>query len=580
MSPLPQRQAVVLIADDDEASRLLLVSAAEQAGFVVIEAADGRAALHAARTGGFDLALLDVEMPYLNGFEVCRALRADPSSQHKPIMMITGHDDAESIERAFEAGATDFMSKPLNWSLMPHRLRYLLRNARSEERIRQMAYSDELTGLPNLQSFSEFCADLVAAEAGSTCPQSVIVVLLHADGIERVNRSLGREVADAATLGFARRLTSIGEKLIGPGTRSQSARIDGGKFAICMCHPGDNDAARELAVAISQAYAEPIQFGEHSFFLQPSIGIAHFPDHGHSATELLMHADTAMQYSRANVSKPAVVYSDDMGAKSRRALRLDSDLKRAVRDEQLVLYYQPKICLADDSLSGVEALLRWFHPELGPISPAQFIPLAEESGLIFELGDWIVRAAFRQMLQWHGAGFDTSVAVNFASTQFTHGDPAQVIAAAARAVGLAPGRLVAELTESTFIGDLDTVQSGIAAVRALGCKVAVDDFGTGYSSLAYLRGLPADQLKVDRAFIKHVDVDSVDGEIYSAVLALAHKLGLSVTAEGVETPGQLRWLRAHGCNEAQGFLLAKPMPGHELLQRYGPTALQEAQHAG
>ena len=269
-----------------------------------------------------------------------------------------------------------------------------------------------------------------------------------------------------------------------------------------------------------------------------------------------------------------------MGRKSRLALRLDSDLKRAVRDEQLILHYQPKIRLSDNSLAGVEALLRWFHPELGPISPAQLIPLAEESGLILELGDWIVRAAFRQMLHWHTAGFDTSVAVNFAGAQFTHGNPAQVIAAAAGAVGLEPGRLLAEITESTFIGDLDTVQKGIAAVRALGCRVAVDDFGTGYSSLAYLRGLPADELKVDRAFIRRVDVDPIDAEIYSAVLALADKLGLSVTAEGVETPGQLAWLRAHGCTEVQGFLLGKPMPGHELLQRYGGGAQEAAVEAG
>ncbi len=580
MSAPTQRRAIALIADDDDANRMLLADAAEQAGFDVIEAADGRAALNAARAGGFDLALLDVEMPELDGYEVCRALRAEPGLQHKPIMMITGHDDAESIERAFEVGATDFMSKPLNWPLMPHRLKYLLRNALSEERIRQMAYFDALTGLPNLQAFTEFSDNLIAAEAGRDEPQQVVIVKLYADGIDRVNRSLGREVADEATRYFARRLTSTRDEFTEAGMQSQIARVEGGKFAVCLRYAGSSDTALAFAAALSKAYAEPIRFGEHSFFMQPSIGIAQFPTHGERASELLMHADTAMQISRADVSAPAIVYSDEMCRKSRLALRLDSDLKRAVRDEQLILYYQPKIRLSDNKLAGVEALLRWFHPELGQISPAQFIPLAEESGLILELGDWIVRAAFRQMLQWHNAGFDTSVAVNFAGTQFTHGNPARVIADAANDVGLPPGRLLAEITESTFIGDLDTVQKGIAAVRALGCRVAVDDFGTGYSSLAYLRGLPADELKVDRAFIKRVDVDPVDGEIDSAVLALARKLGLSVTAEGVETAGQLEWLRAHDCTEVQGFLLAKPMPGHELLQRYGAGTGQPAAQAG
>jgi EAL domain-containing protein (putative c-di-GMP-specific phosphodiesterase class I) len=199
--------------------------------------------------------------------------------------------------------------------------------------------------------------------------------------------------------------------------------------------------------------------------------------------------------------------------------------------------------------------------------------LAEESGLILELGDWIVRTAFRQMRLWREAGLDTRIAVNFATQQLIHGNPARVIAEAARATASNPARMVMEITESTLIGDLATVQSGIAAVRALGCRVAVDDFGTGYSSLAYLRNLPADEIKVDRAFIERVDSDPINAAIYSAVLDLARHLGLAVTAEGVETQGQLDWLRANGCNEAQGFLIAKPMTGHEIIGRY--AALQD-----
>lgn len=580
MSTSANRCATALIADDDDANRLLLADAAEQAGFAVIEVADGEAALQAARAEGFDLALLDVEMPKCNGYEVCRALRSDPRLQHKPIMMITDHDDAVSIERAFEAGATDFMSKPINWPLLPHRLKYLLRNAQSEERMRQIAYFDALTGLPNLQSLVEFAARQIVAAVAAGGGDELIVLQLCAESLDRVNRSLGRVVADEATRNFALRLMRVRDEFTKPGMQSLIARLEGGKFAIALRHAANRDTAQELTAAILHSGAEPVRFGEHSFFLHPSIGIACYPQHGSSVAQLLMHADTAMQHSATQVSLPAVVYSEEMGRKSRLALRLDSDLKRAVQQEQLVLHFQPKICLADNSLAGVEALLRWSHPELGAISPAQFIPLAEQSGLILELGDWIVRAAFRQMLQWRNAGFDTSVAVNFTVAQFTHGNPAQVIAEAARAVAIEPQQLLAEITESTFIHDLKTVQTGIAAVRALGCRVAVDDFGTGYSSLAYLRGLPADELKIDRAFIERVDVDPVDGEIYAAVIALARKLRLSVTAEGVETAGQLAWLRAHDCTEVQGFLLGRPMPAHELLQRYGTKAARALPRTG
>jgi EAL domain-containing protein (putative c-di-GMP-specific phosphodiesterase class I) len=253
-------------------------------------------------------------------------------------------------------------------------------------------------------------------------------------------------------------------------------------------------------------------------------------------------------------------------------LALEAALREAVRAEQLTLYFQPKIRLCDDSLVGVEALLRWFDTELGEISPAHFIPLAEESGLILEIGRWVIRAACRQLMNWQNEGLDTTIAINVSARQFVHDDPAAVIHAATAECGISPRSIVVEITESALITDLARVQAGLTAVRALGCRVAIDDFGTGYSSLAYLKRLPVDELKIDRSFIRTLESDQVDAAICAAVLSLARTLGLSVTAEGVETELQLEWLRRNQCNEAQGFLIARPMPAHRILVRYGSSA--------
>ena len=562
------RRPVALIADDDIAHRLLLCDAALEAGFEVIEAADGAEALAKGTSHHVDVMLLDVEMPKLSGFDVCRELRKLSRLQSTPILVITGHDDPQSIERAYEAGATDFMPKPLNWPLVPHRLTYVLRNARIEEKVRRMAYFDTTTGLPNRQSFIEFVAE--ASTAADTQPPAcqVTVVKIWASGIERISQSLGREIADAAIISFARRLMILRDQSETLDRQLCVARIEGSRFAVCVREPAGQNGALALAAAIQEDFESPVIFREHSFFLKPAIGLAQYPAHGPTTTELMMNADVALQQSNASLSAAPVMYTQAIGEQSRRLLKLDSELRRAVRDEQLTLYYQPKFRLTDGRLAGVEALLRWFHPDLGAIPPQQFISLAEESGLILELGNWVIRCAFRQLRNWHDAGLVTNMAVNFAAPQFIYADPARVISDAAAASNIEPKRMIVEITESALIRDWKLVRTGIAAVRELGCQVSIDDFGTGYSSLAYLKALQADELKVDRVFIQRVDQDQTDAAIYTAVMSLARQLNLRVTAEGVETQGQLDWLRTEGCDEAQGYLLSKPLPGHDILALY------------
>ena len=579
MKSMNARRPAALIADDDEIDRLLLSEATEQAGFEVTAVGDGEAALQAAMNGNFSIALFDVEMPGLNGYELCRRLRAVTRLKYLPVVMITGRDDAASISVAYEAGATDFVSKPLNWSLIPHRLQYILRNADAEKRIRELAYVDTTTALPNRTMFRELATTALTRCQFDQRRGNVAVLCLEVDSYTRISETFGGVAGEAAMAAFARRLQEHLPNLEGASAAMEFARFERGQFAICLTSAAPQADAVALSTAIAGLFAEPVVCNEHSFFMQPVIGIAVAPDHGSDVAALVMCADAAKHRARVSGSRLAVVYADEIGAEARLRMTLDGELRRAVRDQQLTLYYQPKIDLADGRLTGVEALLRWFHPDLGEISPGRFIPLAEESGLILEIGEWLVRAAFRQQRQWRADGFETTIAVNYSSLQFLHGTPAQSIAAAAQESGLEPGCILVEVTESVLISNLAVLRSGLEAVRALGCRVAVDDFGTGYSSLAYLKDLPVDELKIDRSFLRHVDVEPVNASIYTAILALARQLRLGVTAEGVETEGQLAWLRAQGCREAQGFLLARPMPQWELVRRYGSAASTQSSTA-
>ena len=571
MSAVNDKRPSALIADDDELSRLLLQETTEQAGFDTVAVADGTDALQAALSRHFDIALLDVEMPGLDGYAVCRALRCVPTLRHLPVVMITGHDSAQSIEKSYEAGATDFISKPLNWSLIPHRLRYILRNAEAENRIRELAYRDPLTALPNRQAFMDLGSAAIDAVNGAVEGQEFALLRLDVEACSRINENFGPLVGDSAVRGFALRLAQCAARFGPPRATANVARFDGDQFVVSVQGKDAIAAASELAAAIATAFAEPITCDDHRFFLRPSLGMSQFPDHGTDVATLLMHADTAKHQARASGSSDVVVYTNEMSARARERMALDAELRYAVRNEQLTLHFQPKIRIADGCLVGVEALLRWFHPELGPISPVRFIPLAEDSELILEMGRWVLRAACRQLRAWQDAGLSTTIAVNVSGKQFVHDDPAREIAAAAADSGVHPSQIIVEITESMVMSDLAPVQAGLAATRRLGCRVAVDDFGTGSSSLAYLRELPIDELKVDRLFVERVDANPVDAAIFAAVLSLARSLSLPVTAEGVETAAQLEWLRAHGCDQAQGYLLARPMEGYRILELYGPA---------
>jgi diguanylate cyclase (GGDEF)-like protein len=571
MMPADNREPRVLIADDDEINLLLMRETLESAGFEVVAAGDGAEALRLAMAQRIDAALLDVQMPHVDGLEVCRRLRAAAPTRYLPIVVITGRDDPESIERTYESGATDFISKPVNWTLIPHRLRYILRNAEIDRRMRHLAYFDALTGLPNRQSFVEAVGEALARVGDSPARAGVAVLQIELGGLRRVAETFGAEIGDQVIRALARKLPSQLASRVRAAFRIDVARTAAGEFAVLVVGPDAAELATEVAEAVAHGFDEPVRATEHEFFLRPTLGVAVFPEHGTDAETLLMHAATARYHAQeSGGAQVHATYSRSMSSRARERIKLDGELRRAIRDEQLVLYFQPKLRAADGRLAGVEALLRWFHPEFGEISPARFIPIAEESGLILDIDAWTLQTACRQLRNWQRNGLQTTVAVNVSGKHFLYGDPSAIVARELAATQLSAGDLTVEITEGVLLRDAARVRKGLDAVRALGCRVAVDDFGTGYSSLAYLRGFPVDSLKIDRAFVQKVDTDPVDAAICTAVLALARSLRLAVTAEGVETEEQRSWLARHGCDEIQGFLFSRAIPPVEIERRYGP----------
>ncbi len=557
---------LAIIADDEDLGRVLLGESAAAVGLESLEFADGASALQAALTNEVAIVLLDVDMPGLNGNEVCRRLRADPRFRSVPIVMVTGHQDSDAIRRAFEAGATDFISKPVNWDLLPRRLEYILRNAAAAEHIERLAYYDTLTGLPNRQR----CIDLTSAlfEAAAQLNESVAVVYLDLNGFKRVNDTFGHAVGDEVLRIFASRLTRTLADFAVQHPGLVVTRFGGDEFVIAVRHARAREIGTQIATACNAAFEEPIAYESLEFYSAPSIGIAVYPDDGADVTTVLKHADTAMYQAKSGAVGPIAVYAPAMSRRLQDWLDLEARLRHAVRDDLLTLVFQPKFNLHDSRLVGVEALLRWCDDEHGDIPPARFVEIAEDSGLIVDLGEWVIRAACRQLRKWLDRGWRVPVAINCSGKELLHGDRARVIAREAAAAGVPTSLIEVEITETLLVNDSASVKNVLQQFRELGCRIALDDFGTGYSSLAYLTRFPPDRIKIDKAFVDDIDRSASDAAIANAILSLAGSLNLTVTAEGVERPGQLEWLRTRGCDEVQGFLLSKPLTPGDLERRF------------
>ena len=684
---------LILIVDDDAGARLLLSETLKQANFRVSEAENGVHALELFSTNRPDLVMLDVEMPDMDGFTACAKLRAEYGAHNVPIVMVTGLDDTQSIHRAYEVGATDFLTKPINWAILPHRVRYIVRmgkvveelrksesrlaNAQriaklgnwewhidantlrcseetyrifglrppevgssytalfnsihpadrdavekalnralfqqkpynidhrivfpngserfvnqqaevtfnrngepvhmigtvqdvtdrklAEDQIRTLAYYDTLTDLPNRRMFKEYLEKILSRARRQD--ELAAVFVLDLDRFKRINDTLGHSMGDLLLREVAQRLHAsvrredfIARHHGDTASSNSVARLGGDEFALLLTDITSLQDAARIARRTLAVLSEPYLLDQQEIFITASVGITVYPHDGDNVETLLKNADTAMYHAKAEGRNNYQYYTKSMNATAFERLAMENSLRRALERNEFELFYQPQLNIETGNIVGMEALMRWNHPDMGMVSPIEFIPLAEESGMIVLMGEWGLRAACEQNKAWQEAGFPPlTMSVNISSLQFKQQNLTTVVAKILNDTRLDPRYLDLELTAEDTIATLHSL-------KEMGIRLSIDDFGTGYSSLSYLKRFPLHTLKVDRSFVKDLTKDADDEAITHAIIAMASSLGLKVIAEGVETEDQLRFLASRGCDEMQGYLFSPPLSASKITE--------------
>ncbi|MEK6663222.1 MAG: EAL domain-containing protein [Pseudomonadota bacterium] len=430
---------------------------------------------------------------------------------------------------------------------------------RVEQSIRHMAHHDALTGLPNRSLFRDRLTHAMAQ--ADRYHQKLAVMFLDLDRFKAINDTLGHNVGDQLLKIAAERLRSCVRDC------DTVARLGGDEFTVVVEDIIEDHDAAAVAQKILDTLSQPFNLYGHEVFISVSVGVTLYPSDDENADNLLRNADSAMYRAKENGRNNFQFYVADMNVKARERLMLESSLRRALDRGEFMLYYQPRVDLLSGRVIGAEALLRWRHPEMGLVSPAEFIPILDETGMIIPVGDWALREACRQNREWQDMGLPPiRVAVNLSVRQFIQKDLADTIIRALDAAGLSAEHLELEITEDLFLEHNETNIITLARLKSMGIHISIDDFGTGYSSLSYLKRLPIDTLKIDQSFVRDIGTDPDNKAIASAIIAMASSLRLNVLAEGVETDEQLAFLRAQGCNEIQGFSFSHPLPAQEFEQ--------------
>jgi diguanylate cyclase len=558
---------------DDEPIMIEVVKAfLSESGFKeFVGISDPTQAIAAIQTERPDLLLLDLMMPHVNGFDILRQLRADPMMKMLPVVVMTSASDAKTKLRVLELGATDFLEKPVDPSELALRVRNTLAFKAFSDR---MAHFDPLTGLPNRTFFLHQLASLIRRSQRKQTKFSLLQINL--DGFNRVNENLGHRSADALLIGASQRLLacvrgtdSLGRLADGQGANSVS-RLGGDEFTAVLTDISDAQAAGRVAIRIQEAIARPFHIEGQELYVTASVGIADFPCDGETAEILLRNAQSAVRESKRVGPNTIRFFSSAFNKEAAENFALQSQLHRALERNEFCLMYQPKVDLQTLKIVGAEALIRWNHPERGLIPPNTFIPLAEQNGLIVEIGEWVINQGCKQMALWRQQNLPSietfTLSINVASPHLRDSRLAKDVKNALKEYGVRPEQLMLELTESMFMQNSKDVNAAVADAASLGVGLSLDDFGTGFSSLAYLKRLPLSELKIDRSFVMGLPTDLDSAAIVSAVIAMAKSLGLQVTAEGVETEAQLQALKTMNCDLYQGYLRSRPV-APELFAR-------------
>jgi len=689
---------LVMVVDDDQAVRLLARETLENSGFIVRDVENGEQALEEFEVHVPDIVLLDVMMPGIDGFSVCSAIRRTACGRDTPVLMMTGLNDLESIDSAYDAGATDFITKPINWHILGYRVSYMLRASgaleqlreskaglahaqslahigswewdlatgeircseevysiccidrckeggnpildpvhhqdrafvqgsiddavarrsplsfdyrilleggertlhaelvtvldevgepvcltgtiqditerkHAEEQIRLLAYYDALTGLPNRRFFLQQLEQaLVFANRND---RMLAVLFLDLDRFKLVNDTLGHGVGD-------RLLQDVADRLLRCVRRSDClaradedcppslvSRLGGDEFTIMLSDIEHFQDVAKIARRILEAVSVPYSLEGQEVFVSTSIGISLYPFDASTASDLIRNADGAMYQAKEQGRNGYQIYDESMNAKALERIILESQLHKALKEEEFTIYYQPQVCSMSGEVVGIEALVRWNSKELGMVEPGRFLPLAEEIGLVIQIDQWVMRQACRQYKLWLEQGLPpVTLAVNISGQQFMKNELLENVTGILKESGIDPGLLELELTEGVLMAHTEKTIKTLQALKGMGVRLAIDDFGTGFSSLSYLKRFPLDVLKIDRTFIKDITTDPDDAAITVATIEMAHTLKLQVIAEGVETQPQLDFLTRNGCDLYQGYLFSRPVPPEEIARLF------------
>ncbi len=569
----------ILVADDDWQVRDVLCELLGD-NYECREAASAEDALALLAAEEFALVLSDISMGGgLSGLDMLpRVAEIAPGAV---VIMISGGQNIESAIRSMRAGAFDYITKPFELELVEAAVRralehYELRETKRlyksylegllEKRtaeLNHVSYHDALTGLPNRVLLADRLTQALAPDH-TAAAQSSALLLLDIDRFKQLNESLGYQAGDRLLREVAARLRDCA------GQTVTAARLGGDDFALLVPRVEGARDAIDVAYRVRAAFAPPFDVGGRELYVTASIGISLSPGDGRDAETLIGNAGAALRRAREHGGGLYEFYTADMSAAALRHLALESDLRRALEREDFVIHYQPLYCPPETGgavmrICGAEALVRWPHPEFGMISPAEFIPLAEATGLIVPLGEWVLRAACARNRAWQEAGHrPVTVAVNLSARQFQHRRLVESVVRALADARLDSHCLELELTESLLVKDAERAAVTLTELRELGVKISVDDFGTGYSSLSYLIDLPIDALKIDRSFVGDATTNPRRAKLLKGIVTLAHDLSLKVKAEGVETVEQRDMLGHLGCDEMQGYLFSRPVPADEF----------------
>ncbi len=687
---------VIMIVDDDFAARLQMRFSLENEGFTVVEAESGLEAVAFFQGDRIDLILLDVIMPEIDGFLTCQKIRALPGGMHTPIVMITGLEDEKTITEAFHAGATDFISKPINLLVLGYRIRYWLRSGailgelqisrkrlskaqeiaklghwekdldsgdfkltcnspemiglvepynydglfasivsaekdrvrtlidnacrtekaftvqyrihlgdgsektilnqgevlirdssqrpyvfsiiqditelkQAEEKIRHLAFYDNLTGLANRALFREYWTKLLPMTQRSK--KRAAIFFLDLDHFKRINDTLGHPSGDKALITIAERLKTIlrqSDVISRPDDNRPASiisRVGGDEFNILVTDIHSTDDLAKLAERIIEALAIPLSMEGQDVNLTASLGVSVYPDDGEDIDTLLKNADTAMYEAKEKGRNNYQFFQSAMNHAATARFHMSNNLRKALQNNEFVLYYQPQFTNKNGCrITGVEALIRWIDPERGLIAPDQFLPFAEESGFIHNINDWVIRKACTQAQKWVQAGkfAGCRMGVNISGSNINFKQLVEKIVTIFKETGLAPEYLELELTERVMMENTEEARLMLLQLRNMGVTIAIDDFGTGYSALSHLQLFPLSTLKIDKSFVKNIDVADNGLSLLHSIVDIAKSFNLKVVAEGVETEDQKAALGRMNCDELQGYLLGRPLPTLEI----------------